>query len=185
MNFLTIGITGPAGCGKDTAADHIIAENAQYKKMSFAGPMKHMLSAGLGLSDDWLHGHLKDSVHPVYGCSPRHMLQTLGTEWGRDLIGPDVWVTAMCDFLSKQGGLYVIPDVRFENEAAFVRKHGRLIHIRGRDGNIEAGADHVSESGVKVGSGDLIVRNIAGLSLFKMSMDEALNIIRCYGLTDG
>ena len=83
---LVIGIAGPARCGKDTAADFIIEEHPQYVKASFADPLKDMLRVGLGLNAAQLYGNDKEGVDHRYECSPRHIMQTLGTEWGRQLI---------------------------------------------------------------------------------------------------
>ena len=175
--FKIIGITGPAQCGKDTAADYIISKRPVYRKISFADPMKEMLRVGLGLTSGQLYGSLKDIIDNRYGCTPRHMLQTLGTEWGRELINSNVWVKAIEIHLADIGGTFIIPDVRFENEAELVRKHGRLIHIRGRDHNIEAGADHVSESGVNCGSTDIIIHNDDLIDSFYDYIGEALKRI--------
>lgn len=178
MKFLIIGITGPAQSGKDTAADFIIGQvEGAYKKTSFADPIKEMLRAGLDLSTEQLYGKLKDVIDNRYECTPRHMLQTLGTEWGRTLINGNTWVIAMEDYLDTIGGLFIIPDIRFENEATLIRKYGRLIHITGRDDNIEAGADHISEKGVEVGSNDLIVRNDGNLDTFYNAIREAYETI--------
>ena len=175
--FKIIGITGPAQCGKDTVADHIIKARPAFRKTSFADPIKEMLSAGLGLTSEQLYGKLKDVIDNRYGCTPRHMLQTLGTEWGRVLIDGNTWVIAMQGYLEEMGGTFIIPDIRFENEAALVRKYGRLIHIKGREDNIEAGTDHISEKGVKPGSEDLTIANVHTLDMLYNSADEALRVI--------
>jgi len=182
--FKIIGITGPAQCGKDTVADYIIDKRPAYRKTSFADPMKEMLCSGLGLTYEQLHGSLKDVIDVFYNCTPRHMLQTLGTEWGRDIIDGDIWIKAMEYRLSDIGGTFIIPDVRFENEAEFVRKHGRLIHIRGRDDNIEAGANHVSESGVNCGNTDIVIHNDDLIDSFYDCIGEALGRIECKTCTN-
>ena len=157
MTFKLIGISGPARCGKDTAADHILNKRPAYQKTSFTDPLKAMLKVGLGLSDAQLYGSEKDVIDINYGCSPRGMLQTLGTEWGRELTNGDIWVTAMENHLNKiGGGTFVIPDIRFENEAAFVRKHGRMIHIEGRTTLDDT---HISERGVDYGHYDFVITN--------------------------
>jgi len=148
-----IGIAGPARCGKDTVADIIMKNCPTYRKCSFADPIKEMLKAGLGLTDDQLWGDDKEAIDPRYDASPRYMMQTLGTEWGRNLINGNLWVVAMEQRIDK--GM-IIPDVRFENEAAFVRKYGVLLHVTGR-GGIEG--DHISESGVSVEECDRIITN--------------------------
>lgn len=148
-----IGITGLARCGKDTVADIIMLNNPEYKKASFADPLKKMLYHGLGLTHEQLWGDDKEKIDPRYDVSPRYMMQTLGTEWGRLLINDNLWVVAMEQHIEK--GM-IIPDIRFENEAALVRKYGVLIHVVGR-GGIEG--DHSSESGVSLGTFDRVIPN--------------------------
>lgn len=173
--FKLIGICGPAGCGKDTAADHIIEQRPEYRKTSFADPIKEMLREGLGLSTEQLYGGLKDTPDNRYGCTPLHMLQTLGTEWGRELVSGSVWVNSMEHYLSNLGGAFVIPDVRFENEATFIRMYGHLIHIKGRTKMIDD--THVSESGVRVAARDYTVLNARAIEPFLTSIAAIADII--------
>lgn len=152
-----IGIAGPARCGKDTVADIIMKNNPAYRKHSFADPIKEMLKAGLGLTDEQLWGDNKETIDPRYDVSPRYMMQTLGTEWGRNIINSELWVVAMEQRINK--GM-IIPDIRFENEAAFVRKYGVLIHVTGRGG---IDGDHISESGISCESFDRVIANSGGI----------------------
>lgn len=128
---MIIGFSGTAGAGKSTAA-RILIDNHGFRLVKFAGPLKAMLRAILPGDDvnEWIEGALKETVHPVLGCTPRHAMQTLGTEWGRYCIGSDLWVNlAREDILS--GGDVVIDDVRFENEAQMLRGlGGKVIEIR-------------------------------------------------------
>lgn len=171
MKYKVIGITGPAHCGKSTAASVIINSMPEYVESSFAEPIKEMLRYGLGLSKNQLYGNEKETVDPRYGASPRHMMQTLGTEWGRNLIHPDVWVKAMDEHLT---AYTVIPDVRFENEAAFVRERGILIHI-GRKRVIDG--NHVSESGVELHDSDIKINNHWSFQEFQ---DNVNHVVRCF-----
>ncbi len=141
-----IGLAGPAGCGKDTATAFILKNFKRFESQSFAAPIKEMCRTGLGLTLAQTDGNMKEVVDHRYGCTPRHIMQTLGTEWGRNIIHPDIWVTAAKKYMWPYT---VISDVRFENEAAFVRKHGVLVHIEGRGGLEGEAASHASEAGVK------------------------------------
>lgn len=151
---LVIGLAGPAGVGKSAAADYLVECVPQYDRASFADPLKAMLAEGLQLTADQLYGGAKQQVDSRYECTPRHIMQTLGTEWGRRLIHPDVWVLAMAGRVA--GRRVIIDDVRFPNEAAFVRERGVLVHLEGR-GGIEGA--HVSETPLDRLPGDLVVRN--------------------------
>lgn len=166
-----IGLTGPAGCGKDTAALYLRSLNPDYAIQSFAAPLKQMLAVGLGLTNAQLSGSQKEVIDLRYGCTPRHMMQTLGTEWGRDRVHSRVWLRAMSERL---GPLTIIPDVRFEDEAEFVRERGILVHITGRAPMLTGrSAGHVSEKGVDFKSGiDIVVHNTGALSDFYESLER-------------
>lgn len=166
-----IGIAGPARCGKDTTAGYIVELFPQFDKMSFADPIKDMLRIGLGLSYEQLFGGIeKEQNDERYECSPRHLMQTLGTEWGRQMIHGDIWVNAMASRVD--GHNVIIPDVRFDNEADFIRERGVLVHIVGRGG---IGGDHKSESGVAIKDGDLLLKNDG-------SVEQLQEAIRCLSL---
>ncbi|MDB4312088.1 deoxynucleotide monophosphate kinase [bacterium] len=160
MNMV-IGVTGLARAGKDTVAGHLRCSwtgAIHPSSFAFADPIRAMLSVGLGISD-WFLDEGKDEVHPLYGVTVRHMMQTLGTEWGRGVICDDVWLKAMDNRVCAAGGPVIITDVRFENEAQFVRERGVLVHVQ-RPGTVLAeGADHVSEAGIIYRPDDLKVVN--------------------------
>jgi len=167
-----IGIAGPARSGKDTAADYLIEQHPQYHKASFADPIKDMLRVGLGLTDEQLYGDQKEIVDERYGCSPRHIMQTLGTEWGRTYICDDLWVRTMRARIELAP--VIIPDIRFENEAAFVREHGVLLHVTGRARTIDSG--HQSEWLIEPVGDDIIVTNDSTLEAFH----KQLEVLKCY-----
>jgi hypothetical protein len=136
-----IGLCGLAGCGKSTVAAYLENELG-YARVRFAGPLKDMLRA-LGLSERHIEGDLKEvPCELLGGKTPRQAMQSLGTEWGRDMVADDLWIRAWADRLPV--GPVVAEDVRFPNEAAAIReKGGLLIRITGR-GGIAGG--HASEA---------------------------------------
>jgi len=157
MKYKILGIAGPARVGKDTMADRIqLAFGYEVKKTSFADPIKIMLSEGLGLSAEQLYGDEKELEDDRYGCSPRHMMQTLGTEWGRNSVNQNIWVRALKSRVDSIGGQWVVPDVRFEGEAEYIRSEGRLIHIVG---NNSISNKHKSEQGVYIDKNDIVLHN--------------------------
>ena len=131
--FHLIGLTGYAGSGKDTT--RALLEEHGFIGLAFANPIRSMLRtllAGSGISDAWMdERELKEQVIPQLGVSYRHMAQTLGTEWGRSL-QPDLWLRLADAFMaeiteSSNKSHFVISDVRFANEAAWVRERGGVI----------------------------------------------------------
>lgn len=174
-NLPIIGIAGQARAGKDTVAK-LIKQEYRCMTYAFAEPLKAMLRA-LGLEEHDLESWRKDEVNPDFQASPRFMMQTLGTEWGRDTINSELWVIAAARRLKRmnQGNpdtTILITDVRFPNEADFVRKHGFLIHV---DRPIEriAGSAHRSEHLLSIQDSDYIIINDGDLEHLR---EEALRI---------
>jgi hypothetical protein len=79
----------------------------------------------------------------------RRLLQQLGTR-AREFLGEDVWVNALeKQVLEVAPAPVVIPDLRFPNEEAWVRRHGGFIIKVTRPGfDNGVGLDHESESRV-------------------------------------
>jgi hypothetical protein len=153
-----IGLHGRARTGKDTVANFIVSYRGGYV-YSFADPIRAMLvPLGIDMSDPYWQAN-KENIIPALGVSPRRLMQTLGTEWGRQLINQDLWLILAKQRLLNFGPGMVIADVRFENEASWVRAHGRVIHIE-RPNNI-AVEPHASEAGIefKGEEGDIKIVN--------------------------
>ncbi len=131
-----IAFFGPKGCGKSTAAKYL-TDRRSFVCEKFAGSLKNMLY-GLGLGREHIEGQLKDlPCDLLCGKTPRHAMQTLGTEWGRNLIGGNFWTnvwTKDVDTLFKRHNSVVNDDLRFTNEVEAVRKlGGTLVRIYGRN----------------------------------------------------
>lgn len=158
-----IGIAGPAQVGKSTLSNEfrrlIDFRGGDFHEKPFAGPLKAMLAAA-GVS---IRERDKNVVDARFGVSPRILMQTLGTEWGRK-INPDCWLNVWRSQLP-QTGLVVVPDVRFENEAQAIRDLGGiLIHVtRPVTADMLEVPAHASEAGIKRQKGDIIFRNDRGI----------------------
>jgi hypothetical protein len=121
-----LGLTGRRGSGKSSVAK-VLADTYDFEILSFATPIKDMLSA-MGIPDKYLHDpEFKEQPVPGYGKSGRYLMQTLGTEFGRHLVHPGVWVRAVKDKISKLKIDVVLDDVRFENEATMIHAYGGMI----------------------------------------------------------
>lgn len=162
----SIGLAGLPGCGKDTIGDMLVNHH-EYGRHAFAGPVKDMLITGLGVTRGEVDGPDKEIPLARLGVSVRTLLQTLGTEWGRNTIDPNLWVeiAAQRTAYFRQAGIPVVfTDVRFENEAAFVRRIGGAIwHVR-RPDNRKVVNMHESNKGIALERGtDSVITNDAGL----------------------
>lgn len=158
-----IGFAGLAGAGKDTAAAALALYG--YQPRAFAGALKAMLGAllayqGASIEDRarMLHGDLRatPSIFLDYK-TPRHALQTLGTQWGRQSIDPDLWVNAEFCAMANAQGPFVFSDVRFPNEVDAIRKAAGVVIYIDRPG-VERGA-HESEQ-LTADQCDFTIRNV-------------------------
>ncbi|NTA48114.1 deoxynucleotide monophosphate kinase [Agrobacterium tumefaciens] len=167
-----IALTGLAGSGKSTASKYLV-ETHGYQLVKFAGPLKDMLRA-IGFGEDDIEGSDKELSNSLL-CdkTPRHAMQTLGTEWGRKCIGENFWTGLWVDTATgiiAKGGRVVVDDCRFPNEADGVRKLGGVVwRLVGRGGI--AGA-HESEAGC--GAADVDIRNIGGIDGLHHQLDAYL-----------
>lgn len=159
-----IGIVGRAGVGKDTLAD-MLANRYTYRRLSMADPLKGMLSA-LGLTDRELKGDLKETPSALLGGrSPRYAMQTLGTEWGRNIMSADIWegiAGSRIDGYLNDGLSVVVPDIRFPSEGRMIKAFDRSMLIRLVGPNRRGGMDnggHASESEIDAVKVDIVIEN--------------------------
>jgi len=163
-----IALTGPAGSGKSTVSDYLAAHYG-YTKTKFAKPLKDMMRA-IGLDEDEIEGHMKEVPTPYLGMrTPRHAMQTLGTEWGRKCMGEDFWVDLWAHHASTLDCV-VVDDCRFPNEAAAVRRMGgRVIRLDGRGG---IDGNHASEAGC--GIADEVICNDGSIADLQARVRQVL-----------
>ena|SRR5687768_39138 len=161
-----IGLTGAAGAGKDTVADCLQME-FDYSRLSFAEPMKQM-AAMLGAPNPTTREE-KEGPHPVLKTVTwRQIYQEIGTELVRKW-NPDAWVLIMQARLQLLGltPRVVISDVRFENEAAWIRSRGGQIwHIVRPD--VQKVREHVSEAGIQPIPEDQFIYNTSSIEALHM-----------------
>lgn len=173
-NGLIIGISGKKQSGKDTLGKYIQEWNKTFVNKKFADKIKDMVCVLLSCTreqledEEWRSTPLDESWW-IYtdGCrqepylggnmkmldgyntnlkkpSPRTLMQDLGTNCGRDILHPNIWVNATFrDYIKKtrQFGEYVdggpmmtkmfpnwvITDVRFPNEVQAIEKRGGFV----------------------------------------------------------
>jgi len=134
---MIIGVVGFIGSGKGTVAD-ILVQKHNFTKLSFADTVKDATAAIFGWPRHLLEGETAESrawreekdewwsEKTGKHITPRNMLQLMGTEVGRDMIDPNIWVYS----LERRLELYpnvVIADVRFPNEIKFIQSKGGFV----------------------------------------------------------
>lgn len=129
--------------GKTVACQHIGQRLGTHKILPFAGPLKRVafeFLCLLGLSAVQARRYLfsaKEEIIPELGVTGRHVLQTLGTDWGRDMLSPTVWVDAWSamtlQILQDPSAGVLVDDMRFPNEFDRVRELGGYTVLIDRD----------------------------------------------------
>jgi hypothetical protein len=165
-----IGLYSPApASGKSTLASALWRHG--FQTLKFASPLKRMTAALLREAghaepeiEAMLDGALKSAPIPLLGNrTPRHLMQTLGTEWGRTHITPTIWVDlllARASALRASDVPVVIDDMRFPNEAAAIRAAGGLL-IRINRPTATRPNGHASEGALDAWPFDLTITNDA------------------------
>lgn len=152
-----IGISGKMGAGKDTVAAAMIAADPSVRRIALADTIKRTAMDLLDLSYEQVFGSQtqKADLDKRWGKSPRQLLQELGTGVGRGL-HENVWVRRMFRDMDtwessqrawilsnaqrwelayhglkpdspQRRPVWVVPDVRFPNEATAIRDAGGVI----------------------------------------------------------
>lgn len=140
-----IGLIGRARSGKDTIGRYLYDAYDLYH-MAFADPIKNML--GAAFPDINFYEGDREATIAWLGKSPRQLMQTLGTEWGRQCVHPELWVLLAEHSMkiAQEAGYpgVVITDVRFHNEADMIlRNGGDLWYVMRPDAHVVN--EHVSE----------------------------------------
>lgn len=160
MTGRLIGLYSPAPrSGKTTVANYLYGHG--FRIVPFAESLKRMAQVflrELGLTEKEVEFHLRENKEalipvPKLQVSARHVCQTLGTEWGRTCVHPDVWLTCWARKASlnlERGIDVVVDDVRFPNEADLIRSMGgalwrveRPLAVRNTSHSSEGGLDDV------------------------------------------
>lgn len=138
MKQLVIGLCGRKRVGKDSIANHL-ADTYGFTQTSFAAPIKAGLVAMLKdysyvTPDIFERADLKEKPIPCLGdgtITPRHLMVTLGTEWGRDQVANDLWTRGLLlrlpRLFMRGHRLVVVSDVRFRNEALALQNDGAVL----------------------------------------------------------
>ena len=122
--MIIIGLSGKKKSGKNTVAKLIAtATSLRVKEFAFADPLKEEVCKACGINRTTLEEN-KDNF--------RLILQGWGTDFRRKMCGDDYWIkkTGLAlhsAVMSEQADIFVFTDLRFTNEADFLRKCGAVI----------------------------------------------------------
>lgn len=195
MSIKIIGLTGRtknwriAGAGKTTVAVEIQRLTGAMV-YGLADPIYNMIKAGFGIdgrSPEWQDRERKIahiewlSTGICRDISLRYLLDTIGTDWGREKVCRDLWMIVAERFLKpKQSDrLIVIHDVRFKDEAEWLESIGGvLIHVIRPDyESLDENQDHASNQALLPRDGDYFLINTGSVDQLKKSAGNLINTI--------
>lgn len=181
---MIIGLSGYAQSGKDTLGAFLVGDHG-FKRYAFADALKNVVytlnpiavEQEEGVSEmtlrvqdlvdagGWEDAKKTDEV--------RRLLQIMGTEAGRQILGDNVWVDAVLNQI-QEGEDVVITDARFPNEALAVKAAGGYMVRVNRPGFAPVNA-HVSETALDEWGFDYTVTNRDSLLVLQ---DKAKDLVR-------
>ena len=181
---MIIGLTGYARHGKDTVGEVLVEHGFQRaafadKVREFAlaaDPIIHCENSGLGLP---LFRPLSEVVGKIGWDEAkkmpivRQLLQQIGTDAGRRVIGEDVWVNALMGGIH-QSKNYVITDVRFPNEVTAIHAAGGIVWRIHRPNFDNGVPEHESERYISTLDIDHIIINDEDVAALQQRAAEAL-----------
>ncbi|MDB5610678.1 MAG: putative deoxynucleotide monophosphate kinase [Bradyrhizobium sp.] len=134
-----VGLSGFAQSGKTTAALYL-EKKYGIRRKHIAEPLRAMLAVLLqanGMSSEmisrYLEGDLKEKLIPELGVTSRYAQITIGTEWGRELINPDLWANTWGRGIA-DGESVMNDSVRFPNEETPIHEAGGFTILIKRPG---------------------------------------------------
>lgn len=170
---MIVAFSGYARSGKDTAAA-VLVEEGGWTRLAFADILRKCVLA----LDPWVYPNNINTDDPMlmsevikkwgwdgykgsfYSDDVRRLLQRMGTEVGRNILGDDIWVDATLRDC-REGVNYVITDCRFPNEALAVKEiNGRVFRITMP--GLGPVNDHPSETSLDDWKFDGTIMNIQG-----------------------
>lgn len=171
------------GCGKSMVAQ-ILKDQHQFEIHPFAGPLKKLTVSfvrqfGYSTGDafDFVYRHKETPIGGIPGQpTARHLMQTLGTEWGRELVHRDVWVDMWHSTLPCLAtASTVADDMRKTNEARAIKDAGGEWWRVVRPGHEGETNGHSSEGALDDLEFDRVIVNDGTLAELEVAVGRALD----------
>lgn len=151
---MLIGLCGEKGSGKDTVTRYLVSDYG-FVQESLAAPMKKALAAMFDVPLDVFDDPKRKEkpLECLHWLTPRHLIQTLGTEWGRNIISQFIWIRILQHRIEELESLglnnIVVSDVRFDSEAITINCIGGEVWEITRGEKTYSPEDpHLSEAGI-------------------------------------
>lgn len=128
MKYLTIGVAGQIGSGKNTVADYLYdkinlnKENGHWVRKSFADAVKRLYMETFNVPWDFIEKWKRTpEIPPGFEKNVRDSLIFIGD--GFRSINPNIWIEIAFKNIKYN---QIFSDVRYINEAHFIRNHNGI-----------------------------------------------------------
>jgi len=167
--YILIG--GKKQSGKSTTSAMIKELSLiSFQEEMFSRKLKEMACKLLDCSMEDLESEEFKEVEAFAGVTVRQVLQKLGTDFGRDLIGKDIWVDAVLNNYV-YGENLIISDVRFINELNLLNNvPGFSIYVMNSSSSTDP---HKSENSLTKDNFDYVISNTGTLK----ELEDKIKII--------
>jgi energy-coupling factor transporter ATP-binding protein EcfA2 len=176
VKTIIVGFAGKNGSGKTTIG-RILKDSLHHKELGIASDIVSFASAVKDCAENYFFWNGEKDI------AGRHLLQWLGTDVGR-AYDPDLWIKHIKETIDKLSSIrtinmaelntyiIVIDDVRFDNEAEWIRNTGGYVFQvkRACETQLE---NHSSEQGVRPG----LITEILDMDGIFASPDDAVQYL--------
>lgn len=116
-----VGISGKRGAGKTTLAE-LLRLNHNWNHLSLAMPIKELCRSEFGLTVAQTDGAMKEApIAHLAGQTPRSIMIRIGKTYRE--VNPNHWINKL-EAKMANNLVNVISDVRFQNEAEWIKERG-------------------------------------------------------------
>lgn len=188
--MVLVGLMGIKGSGKTSAASYLIKKYGFVEK-SFAECLKRACQELFLLTNNQVFGTQEEKETPDnrwFGCTPRKMLQFVGTDLLRDNLdkimpglGNDIFVHHFklwyeSEIMKNPNLCVIVSDVRFKNEIDFLQKLGGFV-IKINRPSVMTNDMHPSEMELQsITTYNYLIDNTSTLEDFYRKIDICLRI---------
>jgi hypothetical protein len=171
-----IALCGPVGSGKDSCCENISAEF----KLAFAKPLKDSIKILFDFSHDQLYDPIsKETVDERFMVTPREVMQKVGDSLRS--IDKNFFINRLSIEIEKmslkKSPYVIITDVRYPNEAEFIKSiGGSIVRIKRPHSSVKRTkfSDHKSEIDLDEKYIDLTIINDKTLEDLKKQFNDIL-----------
>lgn len=189
--MVLIGFLASKNSGKTTVANYLI-DNYQFVEFSFANCLKRACQELFLFTNEQVFGTQEQKEAPDsrwFGCSPRKMLQFVGTDLLRENLnkimpglGKDIFIHHfklwyLKELKNNPDLNVVISDVRFQNEIDAIQQLGGKV-VKIIRPNIVADDQHSSEIELQtITNYDYLIENNSTIEDLYFSLEKCLNVL--------